>query len=155
MFNDAYPLKEFMRRLALAGMVVAVFGICGQAWAEPQTITTHETEKVFFRDNTTEKFEGQYEMTYFFDVSTHELVRTRIYDFVTKKVKPDNTVYTVQKDLNSHPQNASKFGLPPVIRGFAQTGPDQVELIQIDGDEVYTSTSTNNSLVVARAKRLS
>ena len=138
--------------IVMAGALLAQAGLL---WAESQTINTHETEKYFFKDNSTEKFDGQFEYTYFFDISVHQLVRTRIYDYQTKKVTPDNTVYQVQNQLNSHPQNASQYGLPPVIRAFAQTGPDQAELIQIDGDEVYTSTSTNNSLVVSRAKRLS
>ena len=132
--------------------VILFLGLGVKAFAE--TIVTHETDKYFFKDGQMERFDGQVENTYFLDEANNTLVRTRIYDFQTKKITPDETVYSIQNQLHSHPLNAANFSLAPVIRAFTQSGPDAVEMIQIENEFVTTSLSTANEFVVSRAKRL-
>ena len=119
-----------------------------------QTIVTHETEKYFYKDGFMEKFDGQYEYTYLVDLEHGIVTRTRIYDYQTKKITPDETAYHVEKELNSYPTQSPRYTLPPMIKATAQTGPDDVELLVIEEDYAHTALSSGRQLVISRAKRL-
>ncbi|OIO38410.1 MAG: hypothetical protein AUJ72_02610 [Candidatus Omnitrophica bacterium CG1_02_46_14] len=119
-----------------------------------ETIVAHETEKYFFSGGEMKKFEGQHENTYYLDTNKWTLTRTRIYDYQTKKITPDETVYQVETSLRSHPTKSMLFGLPPVIRGVGRPDKDSVEIVTIEDDTVTTSTSTAGNFTIARAKRL-
>ena len=88
--------------------------------AYAETIVAHETEKYFYNDGKMEKFEGQFENTYLLDMDNDTLTRTRVYDYQTKKITPDETVYQIEKTLKCHPTNVGRFGLPPVIRAVGR-----------------------------------
>jgi hypothetical protein len=124
------------------------------AWTEPQTIVTHEIERYFYRHGRMEKFEGQFEYTYLWDIDKNTLVRTRIYDYQTKKITPDETVYQVEKQLRSHPVRSERYALPSVIRAVGQTGIDTLELLSIEDDQVVSASSDSDEMVLSRAKRL-
>ncbi len=119
-----------------------------------ETIVAHETEKYFYKDGTMEKFDGQYENTYYLDIDKNTLTRTRVYDYQTRKITPDETVYPLETDLKSHPTNAARFSLSPVIRAVGRPDKDSVQTVTIDDDFVTTSTSTADTYVFSRAKRL-
>ena len=128
-------------------------------WLQPsaaraETIVAHETEKYFYNDGRLEKFDGQWENTYYMDLEKGTLTRTRVYDYQTKKIRPDETVYEIDTALRSHPTHSIRYDLPPVIRGVGRPDPDSVEIITIEDDFVTTSTSTAKSFVVSRANRL-
>jgi hypothetical protein len=133
-------------------LAAMLFGL--PAAAQAATIVTHETEKYFFQEGRMEKYDGQYEYTYFVDPEKDTFVRTRVYDYQTKKVTPDETVYQVYKDLNSHPGNAERFGQTPVIRAVGRTGPDTVETLIVGEKEVVALQSAGTTSVVSRARRL-
>ena len=128
-------------------------------WLEPlaaraETIVTHETEKYFYSDGKMQKFDGQFENTYYLDFDKQTLTRTRMYDCQSKKIMPDETVYQLESTLRSHPTNAAHFNLQPVIRGIGRPDKDSVQVITIDDDSVTTSTSTADTFVISRANRL-
>ncbi len=137
--------------LSFCGLWTVVHGL--PAYAD-ETIVTHEIERQYFKDGSLLKLEGQYEYTYYLDLEKDILTRTRVYDFVNKKVTPDDTHYHMERQLLSHPTNADRYILTPVIRAEGQTSADTVELIVIDDAYVQTTSSTSNELVVSRAKRL-
>ena len=119
-----------------------------------ETIVAHETEKYFYKDGNMKKFEGQYENTYYLDMEKGTLTRTRVYDYQTRKITPDETVYQLETTLRSHPTHAIHFGLSQVIRGVGRPDKDSVEIVSIDDDFVTVSTSTADNFVMSRAKRL-
>src|SRR3989338_2584126 len=110
--------------------------------ARAETIVTHEEEKYFYQEGKIQRFEGQYENTYQLDLEKDELIRTRIYDYQTKEIIPDETVYHIEKDLKSHPTTAFRYSLEPMIRAVGQPDKDSVETIMIQNDVVETATST-------------
>ena len=81
-------------------------------------------------------------------------MRTRVYDYRSKKIIPDETVYQVQSQLHSHPKNAPRYSLDPVIRAFGQLDDDTVEVLLISDDFVHSSIAAPNRLVISRSKRL-
>ena len=117
-----------------------------------ETIVGHETEKYFLSDGRMQRFEGQYEYTYLLEGD--KITRTRVYDFQTRKIMPDNTIYQVQKQLNSDPDNSLRYGTEPVIRAFGQPDPDSVEMLVIEDGFVNICKSTSKNVVVSRATRL-
>ena len=123
-------------------------------FAASQTIVAHETDRYFYKDGQVKRYEGQYENTYFLDLDKDILTRTRVYDFQTKKITPDETVYHIEKQLLSHPTNAERYILPPVIRAVGQTNADTVEILSIEEGFVNSSSSSTNEIVLSRAKRL-
>ena len=138
----------------LYAFLVLSFSLASPAAFAESTIVAHEDTKYFFRDGRMEKYEGQYEITYFLDLDKNQLVRTRIYDYLTKKITPDDTVYQIQTQLNSNPSNAARFGLTPAIRAFSQPGPDSSELLIIKDDVVESIVSEPRSVVLSYSKRL-
>lgn len=137
-------------RGALAALVLLT---CGPAFAS-ETIVTHETERQFFKDGRLLKLEGQFEMTYFLDLDKDTLTRTRVYDFLNKKITPDETVYHVERQLLSHPTNADRYILKPLVRAVGQTGADSLEMIVLGEDFVETVSSEGADLVLSRARRI-
>ncbi len=144
-------VSKFLFTFVCCGLWTVVCGLSAHA---DETIVTHEIERQYFKDGSLLKLEGQYEYTYYLDLEKNILTRTRVYDFVNKKVTPDNTEYHMERQLLSHPTNADRYILTPVIRAAGQTSADTVELIVIDDAYVQTTSSTSNELVVSRAKRL-
>ena len=146
--HDRNKAKRFLRVLAV-GLLLA-WPVSGFA----ATLVTHETEKYFYKNGRMEKYDGQFENTYFMDLVNNKLVRTRIYDYQTKKITPDETVYQIQKQLNSHPSTSARYSLQPLIRAVGQPDGDSVELLTIEDDYVHSAVSTPTQLVLSRAKRL-
>ena len=140
-----------MRKMVLLTLVTLGFQPLA---ARAETIVAHETDKYFFSDGEMKKFEGQNENTYYLDNDKWTLTRTRVYDYQTKRITPDDTVYQVETSLRSHPTKALLFSLKPVIRGVGRPDKDTVEIVSIDDDTVTTSTSTAGNFTIARAKRI-
>ena len=139
-----------MKKLFFLALVFLIL----PAGANAETIVTHETEKYFYKDGKMEKFDGQYENTYFLDMDKNTLTRTRVYDYRTRRITPDETVYPLETDLRSHPTNAARYSLTPVIRAVGRPDKDSVQTVMIDDDFVTTGTSTADTYVISRSKRL-
>ncbi len=138
------------RRILLAAAVLLLAAVPASA----ETLVARETAKYFYKDGSVQKFEGQYEYTYFVDPVKHEIVRTRVYDYQSQKITPDETVYRIEGSLSSDPSSAGRYSLQPVIRAVGKPGPDVLEMLVIDGDAVHVVKSTSNEIVIAHAKRL-
>ena len=140
------------------GLKAILFTVSGLLFCQGvfavQTIVTHETERYFYKNGFMEKYDGQYEYTYLVDLENGKLTRTRIYDYQTRKITPDETVYRVEKEINSYPTQSPRYNLPPMIKATAQTGSDDVELLVIEEDFVHSALSSGRQLIVSRAKRL-
>ena len=113
-----------------------------------------ETDRYFYKDGKLRRFEGQFENTYYLNLDKDTLTRTRVYDTANRRVTPDETVYHIEKQLLSHPTTAERYILPPIIRAYGQTGADTVELLAVEEHFVNTVSSSNDELVISRAKRL-
>jgi hypothetical protein len=124
------------------------------AGASEETVVGHETDKYFFKYDKMDRYDGQFENTYLVDRSKGTVTRTRIYDFVSKKILPDETVYRIQKDLLSDPGNSTRYALPAVIRAVGKPDADSTEILVIEEYEVVTARSTSNEVVVSHSKRL-
>ena len=129
------------------------FLISGLAFAS-ETIVAHETDRYFYKDGKVLRYEGQFEETYFLDLERDALTRTRVFDYRNNKITPDETVYHIEKQLLSHPTNAERYILPPVIRAVGQTNADTVEILTIEDGFVNSASSSSNEIVISRAKRL-
>ena len=127
--------------------------VCSLVFAD-ETIVTHETERHFYKEGRLLKLEGQYEMTYFLDLDKDTLTRTRIYDFLNNKITPDETVYHIERQLLSHPTNADRYVLKPVVRAVGQTSADSLEMLVMEDQFVEAVTSSADEIVISRAKRL-
>ncbi len=125
----------------------------GLLWAD-ETIETKEYERYYYKDGSMLKLEGQFEHTYHLDLEKNILTRTRIYDVVNKKVTPDHTEYHMERQLLSHPTNADRYILTPVIRAVGQTSADTLEMLIIDDAYVQTTSSTSNEIILSRSKRI-
>ncbi|HTL69907.1 MAG TPA: hypothetical protein VL404_01305 [Candidatus Eisenbacteria bacterium] len=143
-----------MRKAALLVLLPALFLAGAASAATTSTIVTHEEDKYFFQNGRMERFEGQYENTYFYDPEKSVLVRTRIYDYRTKKITPDDTHYQIQRQLNSDPVNAARYSLPSVLRAVGQPDPDTMEILVIRDDAVQTTVSHPGRIVVTNCRRL-
>jgi hypothetical protein len=140
--------------MAVKWVLSAAFLLALGSTANAETIVTHETEKYFYKNGEMKKFEGQYENTYHLDPEKNTLVRTRVYDYQTKQIFPDETVYTIQNQLDSHPSNAAKHGNPPILKAYGEPGTDSTEVITIEPEFVHTMTASGGRLIVSRARRL-
>ena len=127
---------------------------CWTGAAHAATIVTHEDEKFFFQAGKMERFEGQYENTYFYDPEKSILIRTRIYDYHTKKITPDETRYQIQRQLNSDSVNSARYSLPAMIRAVGQPDPDSMEILVIREDSVQSTISHPARIVVTHCRRL-
>ena len=127
--------------------------VCGAAHAG-ETIVAHETDRYFYKDGKVQRFEGQFEYTYYLDLDKETLTRTRVYDTMNRKITPDETVYHIEQQLLSYPGSSERYGLTPVIRAYGQTNADTVELLAIEEHFVNAVSSSTDELVISRAKRL-
>ncbi len=134
--------------------LAAFLAISGPAFAEVQTIVSHEEEKYFYAGTEMRKYEGQFENTYLLDIAKGTLIRTRIYDYQTKKITADDTIYRIETGLDSDPTNALRYSVPPLIRATGNPGTNSLELLIIRPDTVITALSTPTELVVSRSRRL-
>lgn len=137
-----------------AAALAAAVAFFSAPLALAETIVTRETERYFYSDGVMTRYDGQYEHTYFFDPEKNSLRRTRVYDYQNKLVTPADTVYYIQRQLNSHPSNAANLGLKSVIRAIGRPGADTVEILVIDDDSVDALTSTGSTLIASHAERL-
>ena len=138
----------FATALAAAFFVPSAFADSGE------TVVTHETDRYFYKDGRMLKLENQFEYTYYLDLEKDTLTRTRIYDFLNKKITPDETVYHIEKQLLSHPTSAERYILKPVVRAVGQTSSDTVEMLVIEDRFVDVVTSTADEVVLSRGRRV-
>ena len=82
------------------------------------------------------------------------ITRTRVYDVKKKKIIPDNTVYTIQRQLMSDPENRSQKLSVPVIRAIGQPGLDAIEILVIGEKFIQSVKSTMDYFVISRYKRI-
>ena len=122
--------------------------------ASSETIVTHETERYFYKDGRMLKLANQFEYTYFLDLDQDTLTRTRVYDFLNKKITPDETVYHIEKQLLSHPSNAERYILKPVVRAVGQTNADAVEILSVGESFVEMVSSSADEWVISRGRRV-
>ena len=143
---------RLLRRLlcSLLAMTIVYPAFAGSS----ETIVTHETDRYFYKDGRMLKLENQYEYTYFLDLEKDTLTRTRVYDFLNKKITPDETVYHIEKQFLSHPTNAERYILKPVVRAVGQTSADTLEMLVIEEGFVDITTSTADELIVSRGRRV-
>ncbi len=118
-----------------------------------QTISTKEVQGFFYADGKMEKSEPCFEITYYIEGDT--ITRTRVYDFKKKQVIPDNTVYQVQRQMTSDPNNPASqsnkaLGGQDVVRAIGQPGMDAIETLVIAGKNVNSYKSTGDYLVISR-----
>ena len=148
--------KTFSIRIKAAVVSGAVLWAClaGLPAQAGETIVARETDRYFYKDGKVLRYEGQFENTYYLNLDKDTLTRTRIYDTVNRKVLPDETVYHIEKQLMSHPSNADRYALTPVLRAYGQTAADSIEILVVEEHFVNTVSSSNNELVISRAKRL-
>lgn len=142
------PIKTLLAALSV------FFFLASPAFSEGETIVTHEVSRYFYKDGRILKLEGQFEMTYLLDLDKNTLLRTRVYDFINKKITPDETVYHIERQLLSHPTNADRYVLKPLVRGSGQTGADSLEMIIVEEGFVDTVSSNADELVLSHARRV-
>ncbi|MBT73998.1 MAG: hypothetical protein CMQ15_18510 [Gammaproteobacteria bacterium] len=137
-----------MRQLLLI-FLVSLFNC--QVALGGETITAHEIVGYFYSDGEMKASKGQFEITYYIEGDT--VTRTRVYDFKSKKVIPDNTIYFIQRQLMSDP--SQKLPLrKQVIRAIGQPGLDAVEILVIAETYIQSVKSTSNYFVISRLKRI-
>ena len=141
-------------KLILGALALALLFQAPASGAGGETIVTHETERHFYKDGRLMKLANQFETTYFLDLDRDLLTRTRVYDFLNKKITPDETVYHIEHQLLSHPTNADRYILRPVIRAVGQPSADSLEMLVIEDDFVEALTSNADELVISRSRRI-
>lgn len=134
--------------------------VLGALSAPAQTIVGIETESYFYADGEMKKSPGQFEITY--QGEGDVVTRVRVYDRKRKEVIPDDTVYRIQRTLDSDPQHlpplskapARRQLFPSVVRAIGQPGSDAVELLVIGQDFIQSCKSTSDYFVISRFKRV-
>lgn len=140
--------------MSIKGIWIVGFLLALASTARAETIVAHETEKYFYQNGEMKKFEGQNEYTYDYDAINNKLVRTRVYDYQAKKIFPDETVYRIQNQLDSHPSNAASHGVPPILKAYGEPDTDSTEVVTIDADFVHSLKVAGGQVVISRARRL-
>jgi len=116
-----------------------------------ETIVGKEIEGYFYSDGKMKRSDPIFEITYY--IEGDKITRTRVYNIIKKEVIPDNTVYTIQKQLWSDPTKNMSLG-DPCIRAVGQPGTDAIEILVIEDKYIQTVKSTSNYFVVSRLKRV-
>jgi hypothetical protein len=117
-----------------------------------ETITAQEVEGYFYADGEMKRSKGQFEITYYIEGNT--ITRTRVYDLNRKQVLPDNTVYKIQRQLESDPTKGLSFSGKPIIRAIGQPGTDAMEILMIGETFIQSVKSTSDYFVISRLKRI-
>ncbi len=145
-------IVRLLRRLlcSLLAMTIVYPAFAGSG----ETIVTHETDRYFYKDGRLLKLANQFEYTYYLDLEKDTLTRTRVYDFLNKKITPDETTYHIEKQLLSHPTSAERYILKPVVRAVGQTSADTLETLVIEDGFVQVVTSSADELIVSRGRRV-
>src|SRR5881397_2390602 len=119
-------LNIMTRSASLFALVM--FLTCKNALAG-ETITAQEVEGYFYADGEMKRSKGQFEITYYIEGNT--VTRTRVYDLNKRQVIPDDTVYTILRQLLSDPSKGVSRSEKPIIRAVGQPGLDAVEILVI------------------------
>lgn len=144
-----------MKRVAAASVLaLACLAPAVASAAAARTVVSHEEEKYFYEGGRMQRFEGQFEHTYHLDPERGIVTRTRLYDYRTKRITPDDTVYAIQKELRSDPSQSQRYALAPVVRAVGRPDEDHVEVLTINDREVVSAVAAPGRLVVSRARRL-
>ena len=130
---------------------LVAFLTCSVALAG-ETITAQEVEGYFYADGEMKHSKGQFEITYYIEGNT--VTRTRVYDLNKKQVIPDDTLYTIQRQLASDPTKGLLLSGKPIIRAIGQPGTDAVEVIMIGETFIQSVKSTSDYFVISRLKRI-
>ena len=117
-----------------------------------ETITAQEVEGYLYADGEMKRSKGQFEFTYYIEGNT--VTRTRVYDLNKKQVIPDDTVYKIQRQLDSDPTKGLSLRGKPVIRAIGQPGTDAVEVLMIGEAFIQSVKSTSDYFVISRLKRI-
>ncbi|MDP2787223.1 MAG: hypothetical protein Q8O79_04010 [Pseudomonadota bacterium] len=123
---------------------------CGVALAG-ETITAQEVEGYFYAAGEMKRSKGQFEITYYIEKDT--VTRTRVYDLNKKKVIPDDTVYRIQRQLESDPTKGMSISGKTTIRAIGQPGTNAVEILMIGETFIQSVKSTSDYFVISRLKR--
>ena len=118
----------------------------GIAWAG-ETITAKEVGGYFYADGNMERTDKRFEVTYYLEGDT--VTRTRVYDSMMKEIRPDNTVYQIQRQLSSDPTRGGE-----VIRAIGQPGSDAVEILMIGDTFIQSVKSTSDYFAIMRLERI-
>jgi hypothetical protein len=141
-----------MRMLSSVLLAAAVLGAADAVWAG--TVVSRESDKYFLKGGRMTRYDGQFETTYDVDLEKGTVRRVRLYDFNAKQIVPDDTVYTIEKDLLSTPGKHNRYILPPVVRAVGKPDADSVEILMIEETAVTVARSTSNELIVSHGRRL-
>lgn len=117
-----------------------------------ETITAKETDSYFYADGKMKHSKGQFEITYY--IEGDKITRTRVYDVKKKEVIPDDTVYIIQRQLMSDPQNSMPKLNEPTIRAIGQPGLDAIEVLVIGEKYIQSVKSTGDYFVISRLERI-
>ena len=139
-----------MIRPLLLILLVSLF-TCKDALAD-ETITAQEIENYFYANGEMKRSKGQFEVTYYIEGDT--ITRTLVYDLNKKQARPDDTVYSIVRDLWSDPSKGLSFGRGPVIRAIGKPGADAPEILAIGETYIQSVTSALDYFVISRYKRI-
>ena len=76
-----------------------------------------------------------------------------VYDLNKKQVMPDNTVYRIQRQLESDPAKGTFISGKTTIRAIGQPGTNAVEILMIGETFIQSVKSTSDYFVIGRLKR--
>ena len=113
-----------------------------------KTIYAKETNGFFYQNGKIKQSEGQFENTYLLE--GNKIIRTRVFNVKTKKIIPDNTIYTIHRGLWSDP-NMNMPVKNPIIRALGQPGTDAIEILVIDfnGSQMHSIKSTADYFAIS------
>ncbi len=151
---DSSSAFGVLRMTAMVFLISGLWSLISSPAFAVETIVTHETERLFYKEGRLLKLQGQYEMTYFLDLDNGTLTRTRIYDFLNNKITPDETTYHMERQLLSHPTNADRYVLKPVVRAVGQTSADSLEMLVIEDKFIEAVSSSADEIIVSRGRRI-
>jgi len=138
---------------------LAIILMNGTAFAEHwEKIVAKEIEGYRYNlsgDWKMESFKPEFEITY--HRSGDEIHRVGVYNIKTKEIKPDNTVYKIQRQLSSDvskTKSLQSFSGLSNIRAIGQSDPDSVEILTISKDDIINVRSTGYYIAITRLKRI-
>lgn len=117
-----------------------------------QILKAREIESYFYHDGKMKKSDGEFEITY--KLIRDKVIRTKVYNFVKHQNIPDDTVYTIQRELSSDPSQNIRPHSKSVIRAVGQPGTDAIEILVIFDNYIQTVKSTSDYFVISRFVRI-